>query len=271
MKCPKCGAFVEDGKQICFMCGTNVNNFGAGSQPTFSEYSSTFSDDYSKKKEEYNNRFDYKKVDYNKNVPKEEKDIFDFFSENKTKIKIVGFFLVLVIAVFCLYKYVSYKTDVKPLVPVLNELYFEVDDTFKNVSSSQSEVVYVKTGDKGADCSIMVGFGTSTSGDHVQDLYKNIKANAESSYMDDDGTVIDQSLVPLYQESQININNTTWYYLNAYYRATEYGEYNILKNKYLSSVFGGHYYDITLINNANDNACNNSLDRFVRTLEFVES
>ena len=25
MRCPKCGAFVEDGRKICFMCGENID------------------------------------------------------------------------------------------------------------------------------------------------------------------------------------------------------------------------------------------------------
>ena len=24
MKCPKCGAFVEEGRSVCFMCGENL-------------------------------------------------------------------------------------------------------------------------------------------------------------------------------------------------------------------------------------------------------
>ena len=40
MRCPKCGAFMEDNRQVCFMCGANVNdfndqnmNFNTGSYP----------------------------------------------------------------------------------------------------------------------------------------------------------------------------------------------------------------------------------------------
>ena len=67
------------------------------------------------------------------------------------------------------------------------------------------------------------------------------------------------------------VNNNTWYYFYEYYRPTESGEYSLLKFRYLSSVYKGYYYDITLINNSNDNTCTVSLDKFIKTLNFVES
>ena len=27
MRCPKCGAFMEEGKDVCFMCGVNVRTY----------------------------------------------------------------------------------------------------------------------------------------------------------------------------------------------------------------------------------------------------
>lgn len=272
MKCPKCGSIVEDGKEICFLCGANVNTFGkGGSAPMFSEYNPAMNEDYNRRKEEYNNRFNYRNVDINKGLKEEDKDIFDFYAENKTKIKVISLLVIGLVAVFALYKYLSYKTEVKPHEAVLRNLYYDVDDSFENVTSGQNEMVYVKSGAKGTDCSIMVSVGTSTSGDHVEDLYSTIKQNSASTYLDNDGSVTDQTLVPLYQDSQIKINGNTWYYLNAFYRATANSEYTLLKYRYLSSMFQGYYYDITLINNSNDATCTASLDRLARTLEFVES
>ena len=49
MRCPKCGAFIEDGKDTCFMCGANVNSF-----PT----NNGFSNDYTRQKEAYDKKID---------------------------------------------------------------------------------------------------------------------------------------------------------------------------------------------------------------------
>lgn len=281
MRCPKCGAVIENGKDFCFMCGTKLgdsdgfgsgNSMGGPQQPMFSEYNPSLNENYYKQKEAYNNRLsNYRDVNIDKNIEAGDKDIFDFFSEHKTLIRIVGILVIVIGIGFGAYKFYQHKTTDKPLTPVLQNLYYEVDSSFKKVSGNQSQVLYAKSSDKGNDCSISVLYGTTTSGDHVKDLYESIRTTKTQSIYDDNLNVIDAKQVPLFSDGSIMVNNNTWYYFYEYYRPTESGEYSLLKFRYLSSVYKGYYYDITLINNSNDSTCTVSLDKFIKTLNFVES
>ena len=59
--------------------------------------------------------------------------------------------------------------------------------------------------------------------------------------------------------------------MNVYYRPDiTVEQYSVLKNMYLSKVYNSYYYDIELINNANNNFCNATLDSFMKSLEFIE-
>jgi predicted nucleic acid-binding Zn-ribbon protein len=109
MRCPKCGAFMEQGKDICFMCGTNAktyvpannnnnNNFnrpvdsafGSGANfnnnnnnnAVFGSGASFNNSNYNQMKENYlNSKKDYRNVEL-KPVKNGERDMFDFFCDN---------------------------------------------------------------------------------------------------------------------------------------------------------------------------------------------
>lgn len=281
MRCPKCGAVIENGKDFCFMCGTKLggsDGFSSGSdlgggpnKQTFSEYNPSLNENYLKQKDAYNNRLNnYRDVNINEHIDGD-KDIFDFFAEHKTQVKIVGIVVVVFLVFFIGNKIYKHSTKEEEVVPILQNLFFEVDNTFKKVSGNQSQVLYAKSSDKGNDCSISIVYGTSTSGDHVKDLYENIKATKTQNIYDDSLNVIDAKQVPLFTDGSIMVNKNTWYYFYEFYRPTVSGEYSLLKFRYLSSVYKGYYYDITLINNSNDKTCTLSLDKFIKTLKFVEA
>lgn len=292
MKCPKCGALIEDGKNFCFMCGTNINNVDGFSSPSqsnssddgmFGSASSNYSNnrpnndfnpslnnDYYEKKEAYNNRLnDYKNVSYDANTMQEKKDIFDIFSEHKTIIKIVSVILLIIIIAFAGKKYYEYKTAEPVHTPVMNDLYFEVDDYFKKVSDNQSQIIFAQSGNQGNSCSITLTYGTGTSANHVDEYYETIIKTKDNELYDEKLNVIDPLNVPLYQDNEFIINDNNWYFLYEYYRTKESIDYTNLKYRYLSTMYKGFYYDITLINNDNNEKCNLSLDKFTKTLEFI--
>ena len=44
-----------------------------------------------------------------------------------------------------------------------------------------------------------------------------------------------------------------------------------LRYKYLTAIYKGHFYDIELANNSNDNVCGASLDNFSKSLKFIDT
>ncbi len=333
MRCPNCGAYVEDGKAVCTMCGTTLNtnqwlnfnninnnvgnpfnsnqgfgnngfgnnNFGnmntfnsnnvsssssmnqafngnPNVNPSFSTGSS-FSTGYpninqpiSKRQEDYENKFNsnYKNLDYKTNIKKEDKDIFDFFSENKTTIRIVLIVLLFGILSFAAYKYYQYKSKPEEVKPILQNLYFEVDSSLQQVSSnSGSSVVFNKSGEKGSACSISVTFGSTTSGDHVHDYFQSKKAALDPE-RDSETNVVDELKIFTASDSSMSINSENWYYLNIFYKPALDADPTILKYRYLTSTYKGYYYDIELVNNSNEAACNASLDNFAKSLKFID-
>ena len=285
MRCPKCGAFLDPGKDVCFMCGVNVktyvpdNNsfavqsqnkdFGSGSQ--FSTPGGGFNN---QNRSGYGNQQDWNsKPSENKALAKaQEKDIFDFYAEHKTVIRIFLLFFVVLILLFSGYKYYEYRTKPVPIVPVVQDLYFEIDDNFENVSggSGKNNMFYTLTGEKGNDCSINIDTGVTSSDNYVEEFFETTKTNLNPE-LDKEGNVIDPMKIYSSQENSITINNTKWYYLNIFYRKDLDSDFNILKYKYMIALNKGYYYRVILSNNTNSNTCNAGLDNFVKSLEFVES
>ncbi len=280
MRCPKCGAFMEDGKNICLMCGTdvtkyvpenNVNNnfnnnggvFGSGNDfrsPNTSSFSPMG-----------NNRVnDYKKVDYSP-IKNEDKDIFDKYQENKTLINTILIIVFVLILGFSGFQYYKHKTKPVELKPKFQNLYFQVDEGFEAVSgSSQNQMTFIKSGDKGNACSISISYGATTSGDHVQDYFKSKKEALEPE-LDSNGKVVNELDVYTAQDSNFTLNNSTWYYLNIFYKSSiSSKDATILKYKYMTSLYKGYFYDIELVNNSNDASCNASLDNFAGSLKFID-
>ncbi len=293
MRCPKCGAFMEEGKDVCFMCGINTKtyvpennnnnfnrpidpafgsgaNFGGGNNSDFSSgsYSATFNnparDNY------MNNKNDYRNVEL-KPVKNGERDMFDFFSEHKRTIKIV--LLVALIGVLALIGSIYYKHRTKELEaqPVFKNLYFEVDDSLQLVgNSSNSGVAYNKSGKKGTDCSITVTIGSTTSGDHVKEWFYTQKSSLQPE-LDANGNVVDSLDIFTSQEGEFELNKNSWNYLNVFYQKDKTSKPTQLRYKFMTAMYKGFYYDIVLVNNSNDTACNASLDNFSRSLKFIDA
>ena len=293
MKCPKCGAVIEEGKTVCFMCGASIdvgnNGFGGGSSSdgfstgfggggnhntTLDNYNPSLDDNYYRMKEEYNNsKNTYREKKAKVTNPSDKKDMFDFISENKTIIRIVLIILFLALVAFLITKWYKKKTAIPPKVPVVNNaLYFVVPKEFKEINGGNgNSTIYTLSGATGNACSISVLVGPSTSEDVVSNYFKNVRASAVSDIYDNDFEIKDYTKIPLFQEDQVAINGVAWYYLYEYYRLKYPGDYVHLKNKYLNAVKDGYVYSIVLTNNDNDSKCNLYLDNFARTLEFVEA
>lgn len=276
MRCPKCGAFMEDGKDICLMCGVNVKTYvptqNVSNQNNDSMFGSGLGNNgfggLNNQNVQTDNKNDYRNVTLHP-VKNGERDIFDFFSENKKVIKL--FMIVLFLGVLFFAGFMYYKSKTKPveLEPVFNSLYFEIDDSFKAVASSNTLVTYSKSGEKGNACSVSISLGTSTSDDHVNEYFNNIKKVLEPA-KDEAGNIIDKLDIYIAQDDKIVLNKSTWYYLNIFYRTSLESEATQLRYKYMTSMFDGYFYDIQLVNNSNDALCNASLDNFSKSLKFIK-
>lgn len=279
MRCPKCGAFLEEGKVVCMMCGTNVNqyvpeqnannfntnrdaNFGSGNDFRSSSVGVNF------QRPATSNFNDYKKAELAP-LKDEDKDIFDKYNEHKTLINSILIVSLFAILAFIGYKYYSSKSEEVALEPIVNNLYFEIDDSLVSTSENNNTYTYSKSGNKGNACSITIAYGTSTSGNHVKDFFSERK-KALSPELDSSANVIDELDVFTSSESELKLSNTTWYYLNIFYREDEKSGYDLHRYKYLTSMYNGYYYDIELVNNSNDADCTASLDNFARSLKFIE-
>ena len=276
MRCPKCGAFLEEGKTSCYMCGVDFNKMNSSSNNSeFGGASSTngfnpnLNSDYLKKKEEYNNRFnDYKNVKFDASV-NQDKDIFDIFAQYGKIIKIGLVVFSLIIISIVLYKYSQNKSEFKPVEPVIGSLYYKVNDDFIAVSNQNNVFVYNRTGEKGSDCSITIQYSAGTSEDHVKELFSAVKKN-HAPVRDKNNNIAVELNDYSSQESSLSINNSTWYYINLFYRKDLNSEFTQLRYKYLTAVYQGYYYDVALVNNGNDLTCSSSLDNFAKSLTFVK-
>ncbi len=287
MRCPKCGAFLEQGKDVCNMCGTNAKTyvaagsfsngnsndgmFGSGrGNGDFSSYNPANNPNYNRMKEDYNNnRNDYKNVEL-RPVKNGERDIFDFFSENKKIVTVVLFAVILAIIGFAGFKYYQHRNKAIELEPVLQTLYYEVDESFQEITGNNSGKVYIRSGSKGNDCSISVSFGASTSDNHVKEFFTLKKSTLEPE-KDASGNVVNELSIYTPVENDTLINKTTWHYLNIFYRKDLNSEPTVLRYRYMSALDKGYFYDIELINNSNDLSCSSALDNFAKSLQFVEA
>lgn len=258
MRCPKCGAFLEEGRTKCFMCGADLtaqdynDNYNNNSIPQFNNYN--------------NQSKSYQDINL-ETLTKKDKDIFDFFSEHKKGIKI--FFLIVLVAVGGFVGYKVYNNIKNPKTkPVLKNLYYEIEDGFINVSNNQTTLIYTKTGQKGIACSISVSTGTDTDGNHVKTYFDKMYDNlAPKEEKDKTIDVMDQIEK---KESEFTQKGTTWHNMNIFYRNEDNLEFTIMRYQYLTSIYNGYYYNIELINYSNDLQCTNALDKFRKSLEFIE-
>ena len=267
MNCPKCGNYVDDGKEYCFMCGTKLggNEF---SSPGRSDFNPSLNEDYYRKKEEYNNRLNnYRDVEI-KRVENDKRDFIDIYTEYKLFFRI-GEFLALAGICFAIFLWIA-KGNNKDVVlsPILEELYFKVDDKLTNTNSGNGAFVYSLSNSKGTSCSITIGLDSQNSSDHVQDYFLSREASLAPTY-DDSGSVVDNMLIPLYQNGSLRINNNEWFYLNVFFRKNPSDNYTSLRYKYLSAGYNGRFYNIELANYEDSIECNALLDSFLRSLKFI--
>lgn len=282
MRCPKCGAFLEQGKVVCNMCGTNsttyipeVTNNNFNNDGMFSTGMNTGNGDFSSYNPAINN---YKNVSTKKEyhdvelvpVKNGEADIFDFFSSNKKLLTFGGIILLFAVIGLAGWKYYDVRSKEPVLEPVFSELYYEVDGGFRDVSTSNGTKLYTKTGDKGSDCSIKINYGASTSDDHVYEYFATIHANLEPE-KDTNGKIVNQLDVYTPSEGSMKLNENTWHYINLFFKSSVNDDSATnLKYKYLTAVYNGYYYDIELLNNNNDAQCGASLDNFAKSLKFID-
>ena len=267
MNCPKCGNYVDDGKEYCFMCGTKLSSSDFSS-PGRTDVNPSLNDDYYRKREEYNNRLkDYRNVEI-KRVENDKKDFIDIYNEYKIFFKIGGFLVLAGIVVF-LYLWIAKGNNKdEVLVPKLEELYFNVDEKLTNTNNNGT-LIYSLSNPKGTSCSVTVYLDAQNSSDHVRDFFDFRSTALEPDY-DDNGEVVDIMDVPLFQNGSISVNNNAWYYLNVFYRKNPSDNYTSLRYRYLSAGHNGRFYDIELANYDDSNECNTLQDSFLRSLKFID-
>ncbi len=271
MRCPKCGAFLDPGKDVCFMCGVNIKTYVPDSN-SFASQNKDFGsgNQYANPTPNFTQNTDNTPSWQQNNKKTQDKDIFDIYGEHKTLIRIVLLIILIGIVIFAGVKYYQHKTKQKPLVPVVQDLYFEVDDNFDDISQGGREgLIYSLSGDKGNDCSISVFVDTNLSDNFVEDYFESAKVKLNPE-LDQEGKIIDEMKIYSPQENEITINGSKWYYLNIFYRKDLESDFNILKYKYMVAIKNGFSYTIILNNSSNNNTCNSGLDNFVKSLEFVE-
>ena len=282
MNCPKCGNYVEEGKEFCFMCGTKLgeNDFSSPGRNGFTsavknDFSSSnynnmpLSEDYYKKKEEYNNRLNnYRDVEI-KRVKDDKKDFIDIYKEYNIFFKVGGILFLIVLGSFIFVMVSKSINKEEVLKPVTQNLYYKVDSTLTKTSDNNGGDVYALTNNKGVSCSVKVTIDNTSSSDHIKD-YFSIKEGQLLPTYNDYGDVVDVSTIPLFQEGSIKINNVIWYYMNVYYRKNPSDNYTALRHRFLSAGHNGVFYNLELSNFDDLNECNLTLDSFLRSLQFID-
>lgn len=322
MKCPKCGAFMEDNRQVCFMCGANVNDFrnpnmgypqgsypmgntggyqipnnynntgansgyGASDSSYFSNVNrntnafssgnnvSNFTNNKMQNSNSGSEAFkhlnDYDRI-YD-NVKNNDKDIFDFFSDNKLLVRIVGFVLLLGLISLIGWRYYVHRTKDAPVKPVVARLYFKADSTLNQIeggNTSNAGMVFTKDGTTGSACSIKIYSAPSTSENYVHDYFKASKINLEPE-KNTSLKPVNEMEVFTPQEGKTTINNVEWYFLNIFYKAKATDPNpTLLKRRYYSTIYKGNFYNVELTNNQGDANCEAALDNTVMSLRLVE-
>ena len=270
MRCPNCGAFLESGRDVCFMCGTNVKNFVPGMQKmnnnNFYGQQQPMQNGFQSGGMNNNNPFpsvnDYDNI-YN-SVKNGDKDIFDFFHDHKGLVTFLGFvFTIVIIAVAGLIYYKVRTKEVK-IQPTIGQLYYEVNDKFKKLEDNR----YSFSGDKGAECNILVQASAGASANHVDALFDSIIEGIQPE-RNNKLVVVDKLKIFTTQQGKTEINGEKWHYLNVYYPEREGGNPTILKMRFLTIVHNGYAYNVEMMNNNNDATCAAGLDDFARSLKFL--
>lgn len=277
MNCPKCGSFVEDGKEYCFMCGTKIGR-GDFQSPGRTDENPSLNEEYYRKKEEYKNRLNnYRDVEI-KRRDNEKKDIFDIYQEHNILFRTVVLLIVVGVGFFIFFKIKGNQVKVPEKTGIANDLYYEVSSLMSKAGDGNE---YTLSNGTGADCSIKVVYEASSSKDFKEDLYTAVENNYIPAY-DEKGNLEVGAQIPLYQKGDIQINGVSWYYINVLYKTNEGDNFTFLKHKYLAATKNGFGYTLILTNNTSvglnssnsENrdyyTCVHILDGFMRSLEFVK-
>ena len=275
MRCPKCGSFLGDGINVCFMCGTNVKNYnpGAGNQGgTYFNQGMAMQQQGGFSQQQGGNAFDglndYDKI-YN-SVKKGDKEVFDFFADHKALVSFLSFLAIVFIIGIAGLIYYKVKNKETPLKPVVGQLYYKVHSSLQDFGDGS----YGRSGDKGNDCAIAVRTSGTIDDDHVETLFTSIKqqmdATIDSNNRDSKTLkIIDAKEVYTVQEGDIKINGQTWYFMNVYYPAKENDTPTLLKRRILTTIKNSYTYDIETINSSNDSSCSATIDEFMKSLQFL--
>ena len=275
MRCPKCGSFLGDGINVCFMCGTNVKTYnpGANQGGTYFNQGMGMQQGGFSQQGKPGNAFDglndYDKI-YN-SVKKGDKDVFDFFADHKALISFISFLGI--IFIICITGLIYYKVKNKetPLKPVVGQLYYNVHSSLQNFGDGS----YGRSGDKGNDCAIAVRTSGTIDDDHVETLFTSIKQQMDETIDKNNRDsktlkIIDAKEVYTVQEGDIKINGQTWYFMNVYYPAKANETPTIMKRRILTTIKNSYTYDIETINSSNDSSCSATIDEFMKSLQFLE-
>lgn len=249
---------------------SNFNNGNSGfNNPDVNNMDNNNFDNMFGKKDEVVMNDDYKNIKLED--IKTDKDFFDFMSEHKKGIYAFLIILVLGGLGFGLYLFIQNKNAPEKKEPLVGNLYYKVGEDFDLIQDSPSNKIYSLTGAKGSDCSISIINGTTTSGNHVNDFFDG----NESTYapkIDQQGNVLDPLESFEVKKDELKVNGQLWSRQYFYYRKDlNTSEFSLLKKIFLTTMYKGYYYDISLVNNSNSTSCNVELDSFINSLEFVKT
>lgn len=225
MRCPKCGAFLDEGRRECFMCGATI------------EYET----DEKTRKNANNSKRDNTK---------------------KSGILKVLVTIVLIVVIALLIIYVVLPLLKNENENVFGKLNYKMSENFELNKESESSMLYLK--DK--NCSIEFVMGDNGDEEYVTTYFSQVLTDLVNN-----GTSLEDLISNDYEtkEGKLTINGTSWSYLNVLYKS-ETGSYNLLKYRYLTTVFDGKFYNVKLVNMNNESQCALELDNLVNSFEFKE-
>jgi len=261
MRCPKCGAFMEDTRDVCFMCGTNVKTYNPAMQ------NNAMYNQQQGNPNSFPATGDYSQI-YN-SVKNEDSDVFDFFTDHKGLVSFIGFLLVIGVLFVAGFIYYKNRTKVVPLKPQYGQLYYDANSDVYTSTQTKGFYTYGSVGSqKGSSCSITVNAAENTSTNYIFSLAKSLETSLEPN-RDSKNNVLDPLSIYTLVEGEQVINDTSWSYFNVFYPAKAYDSATLLKKRVLAVVYNGYAYTVILENNNNDTKCSSALEAFERSLKFI--
>ena len=245
MRCPKCGAFLDEGRETCFMCGGKIDS----SISSFSQ-------------NETINNFEDAQTNFEIKSHKDEQS--DSIQNKGSVFKRISMIIIAVVVSFVIIIVINFfKSHDDEIVkkPVFGNLYFQVDESFELNIKESDKLFYLKDNNLENECSMEVVKARNSDDNHESVYFDSIRIMLEEDSINN---------LTTYQtkDGKINVNGVLWFYFNVLYDSGE--NINFLKTRYLTTVRDGIYYDVKLTNVKNDSQCALQLDQFVESFEFVE-